>query len=244
MAKASKQPHAFRLAKDDPLAGEHAAVTKWIEDALSSLGGSSYYQEVELKGLPSGQLLLDAKGEQARNYLVAAVAQTRHWDQMADRVRQGAENELQRINAHHLPGWSEVWCRRRQAEAVVRALIRRKLPLASQDLLDILVWCNEAENISPYHYPLTYIVRALERSAESGSVDDELSAAMQQFAAKLRSSHDNKASRLGTTVEQLCAVGIGDEGQLEPTLPPPNPAPAGQPQVLEQLKTLLGMTPR
>ena len=245
MAKTKIQPQAFTFAKDDPLAREHWVVAKWIEDAFSSLGEHQYYQELDLKSLPSGQRLLDATAEQARRYVSAAVAQTRYWDQMAGQAREQAENEIQRINAHHLPSWAEVWGRRRQAEAVARALMRRKLPLTKQDFLDMLAWCNEGDNISPFDYPLTYIIRALERFAESEPVDDELRAAMQRFAARLRASHDNKASRLGTSVEQLCAVedrATDDEGPLEATLPPARPAPAGAARVLMPLKKVLGMT--
>lgn len=242
VAKTKGQPQAFSFAKDDPLARQHEDVAKWVEEAFSSVGKHQWYQEVDLKSLPSGKTLLDAKGELARSYVSAALAQTRHWDQMAEQVRDQAENEMQRINAHHLPGWAGVWGRRRQAEAVVRALMRRKLPLTRQDLLELLSWCNQADNLSPYHFPLTYIVRALERFTEGQSVDEELREAMQQFAARLRACHDNKASRLGTNVEQICAVDDDVSEEDDEFLPPPKPAPVGQPCVLVALKQRFGIS--
>lgn len=243
VANNKKQLQGFTFAKDDPLASEHAAVAEWIEDAAASVG-RQYYQQVEMKSLPSDKRLLDADAEQARRYVCAAIAQSRYWDHMADQVRDQAENAIQRLNVHHLPGWDKVWGRRLQAGTVVAALMRRKLPLVRQDLLDLLAWCNESNNFSSYYYPLTYISRALERFAETKPVDDKLRAAMQQFATRLRATHDKQAARLGTTVEQLCAVEdqvTGDEGLPEATLPTPEPAPAGQQRVLVQLKKVFGM---
>ena len=106
------------MPQDDPLAAEHAAVAAWIEDAVASLDEHRYYQDVDLKTLPSGKKLLDAKPEQARRYVLAAVAQVRHWDEQAARVRALGATEQERINAHHLPGWGQAWGRRRKAEAV------------------------------------------------------------------------------------------------------------------------------
>lgn len=242
MAK-SPNIEGFLIAKDDPLRAEHDAVSAWIEDAACSPYSKRYYDEVDLKSLPSGKKLFDAKVAEARRYVVAAVAQVRHWDEMAERVRAQAANELQRVNAHHLPGWGDVWCRRRYAEAVIRTLMRRKLPLQRNDLIDLLHWCNDSDGLSTYSAPIGYIVRALERFAEDDALDDEICEAMRKLAERLRSSRDNTARRFGTSVEQLCARGIAteDEAQAAPCRQSPQPSRAGQPRVLETLKRLFGM---
>ena len=152
MAKTAKGTKAFSFAHDDPLAHEHRDVAEWVDEAFASLGAQRYYQDVDLKALPSGKRLLDAKGEQARRYVSAALAQTRYWEQSADRRRNQAEDEIQRANAHRLPGWTDLWGRRRQAEAVVRTLMKRKLPLTRQDVVDLLAWCNEAWDVSGYSF--------------------------------------------------------------------------------------------
>src|SRR5947209_7862748 len=125
----SPKPEGFVVPADDPLAAEHAAVAAWVEDAVTSVDpGRHLYFDVDLKTLPSGKKLLDAKPDQARRYVLAAVAQVRHWDEQAARVRAQATTEVERINVHHLPGWGAVWGPRRQAEAVIDALMRRSLP--------------------------------------------------------------------------------------------------------------------
>ena len=76
MAKSPKlEPFVF--APDDPLALEHAAVSEWIEEAVASLDEHQYYQDVDLKSLPSGKRLLDAKPEQARRYVLAQARERR-----------------------------------------------------------------------------------------------------------------------------------------------------------------------
>ena len=100
---------SFIVLSDDPLVKEHAAVTAWVEDALGNLGDHYYYKEVNLKELPSGENLLAGNPQQSRRFVMAALAQVMHWDRLAERAREQATNELQRINAHHLPGWEVVW---------------------------------------------------------------------------------------------------------------------------------------
>ncbi len=240
------KPLAFSFPPNDPLAREHTEVAQWVEDAASSLNENQYYQQLELKSLPSGKRLLAADPEQARRYVLAAVAQTRHWDQLAMQLRDQAETEMERINGHHLPGWAVIWGRRQQSKAVIHALLRRKLPLVEPDLLDILAWCNQAEQVSPYWHPLSSIVRLLQRFAEGRQVDDELRTAMQKFASRLRSCHDKTTARLGTSVEQICGTGEPADQAVSDTpavLPPPQPAAAGQPNVLVTLKAFLQMAP-
>jgi hypothetical protein len=234
----------FPVAPDDPLAKEHAAVVAWVEEAFGSLDEHLYYRDVELKNHATGKRLLEAKPEQARRYVVAAVAQLRHWDAETDKIRAQAETDSQRWNPHHLPGWAPVWGRRRQAAAVLTALMRRALPLQRSDLLDILQWCAPASALSTYFAPVGAITRALERYAASTPLDDEFRGGMKRFAFLLRESHDKDAKRLGTTVEQLCADDLRPQvetGRAMPAQAAPTPSPAGSAHVLDALKRFFGM---
>jgi hypothetical protein len=74
-------PEPFAFSPDDPLPAEYVAVATWSEEAARSLGESNYYQSVDPKSLTSGQRLLEANAEQARRYVMAAVAQVRYWDE-------------------------------------------------------------------------------------------------------------------------------------------------------------------
>ena len=59
MAKSPKL-ETFAFSSDDPFAAEHVDVSQWVEDAVASRGAQQYYEEVDLKSLPSGKKLLDA----------------------------------------------------------------------------------------------------------------------------------------------------------------------------------------
>jgi hypothetical protein len=242
---------AFTFLPDDPLATEHAAVMTWVNDGVGARPERAYFNDVDLKAHPSGQMLLDGKPDQSRRFLLAAVVQVQHWDRQLDQIRATAANEMQRINAHHLPGWAAVWVRRRHAEAVVSALMRRSLPLQNDDLIAILRWCNNAPRLTSSFAPIGPITRALERYAAKSPIDADLREALKGFAARLRLANDNDATKLGTTVEQLFAADVVDP-PVEPAspatsqpapapTPAPAPAPAGTTHVLEPLKRLLGM---
>src|SRR5262245_1218581 len=123
----------FSPPDDDPLQAAHADVVAWVEAAISS--SRSYYLEVPLKSLPAGQKLMDAGPEYAVRYVLAAVTQVAHWDRQAVEVKTQAATAIERMNAHHLPGWEAVWGRRQQAEVVVSTLMRRALPFQKGDLL-------------------------------------------------------------------------------------------------------------
>ena len=227
------------------MAKEHAAVGAWVEDAFRTLGEHRYYQDIELKSLPSGDVLLQGNGEQSRRFVMAAVAQAQHWDGISAELRSRATNDFERMNSHHLPGWSLTWGRRRQAVAVINALMRRNLPFNQADLLTLLDWCCDSTNLSSYNYPIGALARTLQRYASANSIDQQLRATMRHFVNLWRSSHDKDAKRFATVVDQLCSEGITEPPELPntPKEPKATPNPAGSPHVLNQLKHALGMQP-
>jgi hypothetical protein len=229
------------VAPGDPLAQEQASVAAFVEAALST-PGVAYYSDVDLKTIPAGALLLEGDPQQSRRYVLAAVKQAHHWDELTEQVRAQAKTDGERMNAHHLPGWGDVWGRRRQAVNVVGTLMRRSLPFDKADLLAILDWCSASDHLSPYNAPLTPITKTLERFAKQNSVDEELTRAFTRFAQALRASHDKDARRLGTRVEQLCpAAPDGTSEPQPPSQPPPQPSHAGHRLVLLVLKRQFGV---
>ncbi|HEX4073021.1 MAG TPA: hypothetical protein VHX68_17710, partial [Planctomycetaceae bacterium] len=233
----SKDPGTFPVPPEHPLAQEHAAVAAWVDEASRTLSDSSFYSSpIDLKSTPAGKQLLEAPVEQLRKRVLAAFEQAHHWIELTDRS-----------------GWNpfgSAFKRYRLAVAVAGALMRRNLPFASADLQAILKWSCDAEGSHRLFLPVALITRALERFAAANSIDFELRAQMLQFAGGLRTARDKNTKRLGTTVEQLCAASKPDPQTAEPAeperpvQPTPKPAPAGSPQVLDQLKRVLEMLPR
>src|SRR5688572_27651847 len=118
MSKKGFKAEDFVVGEGDPLSAEHADVGRWVEEALRR-AGHQWYQALDLGKLESGRKILGTDAGQARRYLLAAVAQLAHWDGHAERVRAQGDTEMERVNAHLLPGWDYVRPRRVLASAVV-----------------------------------------------------------------------------------------------------------------------------
>lgn len=241
MAKKPKiEPYSVEAGSE--LAGEHALISGFIDQANASR--AHYYHDVDLKSTSAGKEILDAKPAAARRIVVAAIEQTRHWDEMAARVRSQGETEMERVNAHHLPGWEEVWSKRNAAAAVVKTLTRRKLPFERSDLLLAMQWCAASDRMSSYWFPVGNLARALQRFAESNELDDEFVTALRGLANQLRSAYDKDVKRYATAVEQLAPDNEprdGDDEQPADLKPPPEPSSAGSSAVLVPLKQYLGL---
>jgi len=152
--KRAASVEAFVPPGGSELDAEHRVVSRWVEDAFSATDEAHWYRDVELKSQPSGQVMLDAKPDEARRYVHAAAAQTVYWDTRAREIRSQGKTDLERINAHLRPGWKEVWGRRRRAATVVSTLMRRALPFEEKDLVALLDWCNGAQRLSMYAVPI------------------------------------------------------------------------------------------
>ena len=232
------------------LDAEHEVVSRWVEEAVSALDERHSYQDVELKSQPSGRAMIEAPPDEARRYVHAAAVQASYLDRLADEVRSQAKSDLERRKMHLRPDWKEVMVRRRRTATVIATLMRRALPFQEQDLLDLLDWCNGAQQLAMYAVPVGHVTRALQRYLDTHVLSDALRERITQFASHLRESYDKDASRYGTAVEQLLAGPAAavsaeasepnDDAPVVP-LPPPAAAPAGNPLVLDAVKRHLGV---
>src|SRR5260370_41349892 len=155
----------FTAKPDDQLAPEHAAVSRWVREAVQSLGADQYWKDVDLKSLEGGRFLLDAPPEQARKLVLAAVAQARHWDEQLERIRASAQTDMERANPHQNPAWPGYWTTRRHTVAAIGALLRRSLPLEKGDLLNLLTWCLGIGQLNSHQAPAAHVAKALVRYA-------------------------------------------------------------------------------
>src|SRR5688500_12985154 len=169
--KGAESPPQFVPQPGSALDEAHGVVSRWMEESIRALDERLWYQDVELKSQPSGRIILEAKPNEARRYVHAAVLQAAYYDGLARQFRAQATTDLERSNPHLRPGWSEIWVRRRRAAEVVSTLMRRKLPFEEEQLLALLDWCNNPE---AYALPAGHIVRALERFLETHALSDAL----------------------------------------------------------------------
>jgi hypothetical protein len=233
---------AFKTVDGDPLAPEHERVRQLTEEALQKLGPTHSYEVFPVKESAAGQSILESQGEQSRRYALAAILQTTHWDLEAARIRAEGKNEIERANPHFLPGWAEIWGRRRQTHEIIVSLLRRALPFTEADLITLLEWIVVQHQLSTYHVPVAAIARAAERFSRAEKLSPSLEDAIRRAAAKLRTSYDKDAKRCATTLEQLCAAEISQgQTQTPEHRRPVIPGPAGDPAVLSELKRSMGM---
>lgn len=235
--------YVFQFSADDPLAAEHALVCNWVREAVANTPGNRYYQDVDLKSLPSGRELLASSPERGRLLVQAAVEQAKFWHASREKIRDHAVHDGEANNLARVPGWSAALGAEYKTLAVIGALLRRNLPLDRTDLLQLLGWLTEAGR--SYGLPIGQATKSLERYAAKNGIDAEIRIAAQRFAAMLRQSGENDAKRLATTVDQICASLPEQEAEDEPgeLRAAPRPSVAGDQLVLVPLKIMLGMLP-
>ena len=112
----------FTPSPDDPLGPEHAAVSRWVRDAVQSVGADQWSNDVDLKTVDGGRFLLDAPPELARKLIWAAVAQTQYWDEQMAQIRAGAQTDMARMNPHLNPSWIRLWTPFRHTVSAIAAL--------------------------------------------------------------------------------------------------------------------------
>jgi Domain of unknown function (DUF4132) len=236
-------PTIFQFSSDDPLAAEHALVCKWVREAIASTPVDRYYQDVDLKNLPSGRELLASSPARGRLLVQAAVAQAKFWHASREKIRDHAVRDGQGSNLARVPGWSAVLGAEYKTLAVIGALLRRSLPLDRTDLLQLLEWLTETGH--SYGLPIGQATKSLERYTAKHGIDPEIQNAARRFAAKLRQGGGKDANRLATAVDQICAALPQQDDEDEPgeLKPAPVPSPAGDQLVLVPLKVMLGMLP-
>ncbi|MGA3134124.1 MAG: DUF4132 domain-containing protein [Terracidiphilus sp.] len=218
----------FTFSPSDPLAAEHEAVIRWVSDA-DNASSRAYWLDVELKSYESGRVLLDAKPEQARLYVLAALAQAQFLsDRMAEVLSNTASN-LSRGNLHHNQEWKGLSKVRRPTVTVISTLMRRAIPFNRDDLVTLLKFCNSTVeyDLNPSgswsntvwhlqfcvagHLPGGHVVKALQRYAATAAIDKELKTLVTRYAKRLSGSWEQKEKRCGTELAQLS----GNDPQIQ-----------------------------
>jgi hypothetical protein len=234
---------AFQFSADDPLAADHALVCDWVREAVASIPVDRYFQDVDLKDLPSGRELLASPPERGRLLLQAAVVQAQFWHASREKIRDRAVRDGQGNNLTRVQGWSAALGSEYKTLAVIAALLRRSLPLDRTDLLQRLEWLTETGH--SHGLPIGQATKSLERYTAKHGIDAEIQTAARRFAAVLRQGGGNDAKRLATVVDQICAALPQQDDEDEPGEPKaaPTPSAAGDQLMLVPLKVLLGMLP-
>src|SRR5580692_3902159 len=184
----------FHFSPSDPLAPEHEAVLRWVDDATRSPKGKTHWADIDLKTLECGRVLLNAQPEQARKIILAPLAQAKYWEQNLKRIRDRAKPGAERSVVSLTPAYVQLAVPCHHALAVVAALIRRTVPFQRDDIAVLLRWCVETGFLSGV--PAGYMVKSLQRYAAVSHLDVELTTLSRAYADKLRNTYERRKSNL------------------------------------------------
>ena len=240
----------LRWEPNDPLAAEHQLVSELVSQTLQS--GWLYYKELDLSATEAGKKILEADPATSARLVLALVAQAAHKDEQRRKVMKLGKSEIERMNWHHTPEWEAVWMPRQVSAQALRRVMRRKLPLGSEHLIKLADWMASAVSLGDSLYPLKAFVKAVESVGQIEAGDVPLRASLSRMAGLLRKSHDKEHPKLarqietalGTDTDIAASPATAEQVQRPPTGPDPSqPALAGSPLVLVQLKQFLGILP-
>jgi Domain of unknown function (DUF4132) len=240
----------FRWEPNDPLAAEHLLVAQLITDTLKS--GWLYYKELDLALTGPGKKILEADPETSARTVSALVAHTSHYDSLTQQVKAQMKTQMERSNWHHTLEWKEIWPPRQVCAQALRRVMRRKLPLTSQQLMDLSDWMAKAEWLADSWYPLKAFIKAAENYGAIGADETNLRNSLSTLSRLLRKNKLKDNPKLAHQIERVLnpAAEMVSHSDDEPPMqrqtgPDPSiPALAGSPNVLVQLKQFLGILPR
>lgn len=234
----------FVIDPQDPLAQEHQALQAWEKSASEKLGETRSWIKLNPKETPEGELLLKGDAEQSRRYVMAALAQIRHWDQLVSKIQRLVVEAGDRAGAALKRDLKRAQASQNSTHDVLNVLLRRKLPYTADDLLDLLKWLvNEGEEKYQYNRsPLGQISNSLERLA---SEDPEFLASLKPYVSELKICWTKGADKLARLIERLLDENHLNEKETSDSViePSPMPAPCGMPGVLTEFKRRLNMLP-
>lgn len=192
----SKTPDGFSLKPDDPLADEHRVLTEYLEELVVD-DTRCFYDDLKLTDTAVGTRIAQASPESNQRIVSA----------LAHRLRT-IEPKLKHYRYGGIDTGSVVWRARQALQTLLRTLLRRKLPLASDDLVALLDWMLKSkEPPNVYWLPCSGVVNALEHFAAQQPFEPELQQRLEKFEAALSASPDRDARKLGTRLQAISGGG-------------------------------------
>jgi hypothetical protein len=126
--------HPLAWSPDDPAASELDLVKELISEVSKSGWKPVYAAELQLEATKAGEIILGSSPETAIRILPALIRHMAHYDALARKVRDLAENSGGRFDWHHSPEWEAIWVPRQICAETFHRLNRRKLVLSDEDL--------------------------------------------------------------------------------------------------------------
>lgn len=241
----------FTPAENDPFAAAHATVSAYLTEAFSLAPREQSPQSkgVDLKRTASGKKLLKASPGEAAQLVRAALVQYDHWGRLLEQQSIDSRAKYGVMNWRLMPHSRAVWWNYHHAKLVLDNLVRRKLPFTRDDLVQLLQppristltnrpnWRGIAEPTLP---------RILQEYAADHPLDAELCQLISKYAKELAISYGKKNKTLAAELERLAASAMAQPvaESAQNLLPPPQPAPLGDPLILTVVKEWLGLLPQ
>jgi hypothetical protein len=116
---------------------------------------------------------------------------------------------IEENNPHLKPGWLTLSNPRYVLLEVLRALLRRSLPLNEETVIRLFQWPIQAANhVSDYTYPLSGLATAAEAFAKENKVSDCVRAVLESFIALLhKNTRDKDCRKIADRIQALLSGG-------------------------------------
>ena len=245
------QINPFQWEANDPLAAEHEIVSQFISETLAS---GWKYGDFDFHSVDGGRKITEADTETSVRFVSVLTMRVVYFDGLRDKIKSLGKTASERMNCHNMPEWQAIWPTRVLSSDVLKRVMRRKLPLSPMQLAQLADWIASADTwLCDRFYPLKSFVKAVENYGVVGPADEALRTSLSRVSDVLRKHHAKELPRLAFEIDRIlnpstnASESSPDESpaQRSPAGPDPaQPALAGSPNVLVQLKQFLGILPR
>ena len=204
----------YKVVKGDPLREQHEGLDRLLRQYGPYIGGSFY--TIKTDGLRGAKDILSADRETQSKTVDALIARLEPLENRFNDLyrRARAKNDY---NVHMMKGWDAIRSPQSVLIELLRALLKRDLPLSADTMLRLLNWLSGSGAFNSHWYPIIGVIKNFEHFAKNNPVTPKLAKAATAFCNKLAEEiGESKSYKLRQRIERA----------LETSPAVPSPAPA------------------
>jgi hypothetical protein len=148
--------------------------------------------DLKVEKKKAGKAILDAERDVQSRYVAALVTRLGPLEKRINALRANARDKA---NVHHEKGWDKLRNPHSILIEMLRALLKRNLPLSDAELSPLLEWLGSAQPLYYYWYPVPGTVQNLEYFRSTHSFSPKLAKRVDAFIKKVQRDIREKEGR-------------------------------------------------